>query len=524
MKKVIDLNKNVAQLCKLYPELKRIMAKLGFKDILKPLALNSMGRIMTIPKGAAIKEISLSKIIDALIDNGFEVINIPETIDLVSEQNELDHNDDTSIIMNVSHQAQNQTLSDKEHLLKSYIHRLTEGEDLEIVKEEFKLNFSDVSAVEIARAEQSLMREGTPLEDVQKLCDVHSALFHGKTQAERIAEAEKEVKRSAKEEELNKVTSGFDADISKQTAKFMKETGHPLHVLSLENHEIIILLDEISRLREDGQKVEQLEKQIKKLMTIAQHYGKKDELLFPLLKDKYNYPGPSDVMWGVEDEIRDSLRQLLNHEDGLEAEKAFSAVLKRIQEMIYKEENILFPLCTSLFTEEEWFAVARDMPMFGPCMIEDIPEWEKASKIKSSSWTEQNKVNLPGGSFSTTQLRSMLNTIPMELTLIDEKDRNCFFNEGEKLFTRPMMAIGRPVYSCHPKRVEPMVRLLIHEFKTGKKDSMHIMSEKCGKTVIINYYALRGEDGAYLGTMEAVQELDQIKDALAKGKKGPIKL
>ena len=31
------------------------------------------------------------------------------------------------------------------------------------------------------KAEQGLMREGTPLAEVQQLCDLHSALFHGST-------------------------------------------------------------------------------------------------------------------------------------------------------------------------------------------------------------------------------------------------------------------------------------------------------------------------------------------------------
>ena len=40
------------------------------------------------------------------------------------------------------------------------------------------------------------MKEGTPLTEVQKLCDIHSALFHGATKEEKIANAEKEVEAS----------------------------------------------------------------------------------------------------------------------------------------------------------------------------------------------------------------------------------------------------------------------------------------------------------------------------------------
>lgn len=415
-------------------------------------------------------------------------------------------------------------LNEKELLLKSYIQRLTEGEDIEVVREAFIKNFSDVSAVEIAKAEQSLIKEGTALEDVQRLCDVHSALFHGATTAERIAKAEQEVEKSAKEEQMKQMTSGFDQKIAEETAKMMKEIGHPLQVLTLENQEITRFLDQIDDSLANGRSIPQTLVELRKLTTIAQHYGKKDELLFPLLKDKYGYSGPSDVMWGVEDEIRENLRQIISEPDAPSQEGVLKVLLKRAREMVYKEENILFPLCVSCFREDEWIAIAKDFPMFGPCMIPEIPVWSKSADKAIASEMVSDKISLPGGNFNLAQLRAMLNTLPMEITLIDENEINCFFNEGEKIFTRPTMAIGRSVYSCHPKRVEPMVRMLIHDFKKGKRDSMHIISEKFGKQVLINYYALRDENGQYLGTMEAVQKLDGIADAVKNGRKWPVEI
>ena len=42
------------------------------------------------------------------------------------------------------------------------------------------------------QAEQELLREGTSIEELQRLCDVHSALFHGSTTEEKITNAEKQ--------------------------------------------------------------------------------------------------------------------------------------------------------------------------------------------------------------------------------------------------------------------------------------------------------------------------------------------
>ena len=79
------------------------------------------------------------------------------------------------------------------------------------------------------------------------------------------------------------------------------------------------------------------------------------------------------------------------------------------------------------------------------------------------------------------------------------------------------------IYSCHPKRVEPIVRMLISDFKNGKRDSLTILSERSGHPVVISYFALR-EDGKYIGTLEAVQIIDGLVDAIKNDKKGPIDL
>ena len=79
-KKTIDLSKSVFEIASAYPEVKDIMSELGFTEIVKPSMLNTMGKMMTIPKGARVKEIPLSTIIDAFELSGFEVIKHARTI------------------------------------------------------------------------------------------------------------------------------------------------------------------------------------------------------------------------------------------------------------------------------------------------------------------------------------------------------------------------------------------------------------------------------------------------------------
>lgn len=74
-KKLIDLSKSVYELCKTYPELVQVLDEIGFHDITKPGMLASVGRFMTLPKGAVAKKIDRKRILEMLKEHGFEVTN-----------------------------------------------------------------------------------------------------------------------------------------------------------------------------------------------------------------------------------------------------------------------------------------------------------------------------------------------------------------------------------------------------------------------------------------------------------------
>ena len=256
MSKKIDLNQSVYDITKTYPEVIDIMVNLGFDEIKKPAMLNSVGRIMTIPKGAKAKGISIPVIIAELIKNGFEITgNMPDISSMASKVFQVKETGNTE-------------------LLKDYLKRLGNGEDLESVKKDFVKNFSDVDASEIMKAEQELIKEGTPITEVQKLCDVHSALFHGLTKEEKIANAEKAVEESLKKEEASEMKTMPDAYVRKhELAKALRETkGHPLYSFTEENERFS---KEIADIRGALEKGEDVSKKISDFRQIATHYAKK---------------------------------------------------------------------------------------------------------------------------------------------------------------------------------------------------------------------------------------------------------
>ncbi|MBQ4416150.1 MAG: DUF1858 domain-containing protein, partial [Butyrivibrio sp.] len=90
MSKKIDFTKSVYELTQENPEIVGIMARLGFTEITKKAMLNSVGRLMTIPKGAKMKGIPMEEIIRAFEENGFEVsdADVPENEDAPAAKQE----------------------------------------------------------------------------------------------------------------------------------------------------------------------------------------------------------------------------------------------------------------------------------------------------------------------------------------------------------------------------------------------------------------------------------------------------
>lgn len=474
MSKKIDLSKSVYELVREYPELAEVMAGMGFTEITKKLVLNSVGRMTTIPKGAKMKGFDLENILKTLRENGFEV-----------EQSRTEQ-------------------------LKDYLRRLGKGESLESVRKDFAENFSDVEAAEIMRAEQELMAEGVPLKEVQQLCDVHSALFHGKTREERIGNAEKEVAASLYREQEKKWVASARDNIDRAT-ELRDIDGHPLQTFYAENDALAALLHEKSDLTE----------KIAKVRELSVHYAKKGDLLYPLLKVKYDILGPSQVMWTVDDEIRDGLSRLIKKpEDSEEWQSRANAVLQRAAEMIYKEDNILFPLCAANFTEDEWKQIYRDSKDYAACLGVEPRIWENAEGwMPAANTATDGEIVMPGGHLTISQLTAMLNTIPLEISFVDADNINRYFNEGPKVFKRPQMAIDREVFSCHPPKIEPMVRAIISDFCNGKRSQVPVWMEKNGRTMLVTYMAVRDSEGQYVGTMEIVQDMEFARKHFQKAEK-----
>ena len=546
MEKKLDLSKSVYDLVTEYPEVVDIMKELGFSEITNKVMLNSVGKIMTIPKGAKMKGVSMIDIVGAFMKAGFTLtgdmpnlssddtqgasmppsgvaaVNSASTAPTAptaaatavkAESVETSANAVASKTQenseNKTDDSVHDTVQDSERVeqLKSFLKRLGTGEELGAVREDFVSQFAHVEASEIMKAEQGLMREGTPLAEVQQLCDLHSALFHGSTIHEQM------------DAEHAKVEAVLEAQEKSQSVVTLVETvGHPLNRLTEENKALDALIE--------ATKVKVASKtatidDVNEVRQVSIHYAKKGDLLYPHLKVAYDISGPSLVMWTVDGDIRDGFGRLARAESIDDAwYEEFDGLLTRAQEMIYKEQNILFPICAENFSTEEWYQIYKDTEQYEEIFGVERVAWAEAEAALAAKAAptsgDSNTIALIGGSLTLEQLDAMLNTMPMEITFVDHVDINRYFNDGEKVFKRPTTAIGRDVFSCHPPKVEPIVRGIIESFRNGERDNVAVWLEKVGRPFYVNYMAVRDQNNNYLGTLELVQDMQFAKEYFAR--------
>lgn len=390
----------------------------------------------------------------------------------------------------------------KKQVLKEIIKDLHQGKDPKDVKDRFAQLIKEVSPTEISEMEQSLIEEGMEVGEIQKLCTVHAEIFKGSI------------------EEIHNPTSPD------------KTPGHPVHTFRLENREIEGLIDreiqpllEDIRLNKDRSKLQEINKKLGDLQEIEKHYKRKEDLVFPYL-EKYNITAPPQVMWGVDDEIRAYIKEARNIIDKFNGQwedliSILDKAIEEIKEMIFKEENILFPMALDTLTEDEWYAIGEESPEIGFCLTEPLAKWkpEKTESYKEDKKDierlDKNKdmLEFESGILSLKQIEAIFNHLPLDVTFIDEKDTFKYFSLGkERIFTRTKAAIGRDVHNCHPPASVHIVDKILSDFKSGAKDSEEFWIQLGEIYVHIRYFAVRDKEGKYMGTLEVSQNIKPIQE------------
>ncbi|HPO45870.1 MAG TPA: DUF438 domain-containing protein, partial [Spirochaetota bacterium] len=231
----------------------------------------------------------------------------------------------------------------KREILKDLIRRLHGGQSQNEVRGQLQHLLGSIPYDDVVKAEQELISEGLPAEEVIKLCDIHTAVLKGSIDQSGAKEA---------------------------------PGGHPAHTFRQENIALNWEAGALGSLYEKAAAVDrggslnyinEIRAHFNALMDVDKHYRRKEYLLFPFL-EKHDITGPPKVMWAKHDEARALLKKALA---ALEAASKSPVDLRKLVEndlkpasdsvldMIYKEEQILLPMSLDTLTEAEWYEVFR---------------------------------------------------------------------------------------------------------------------------------------------------------------------
>jgi len=392
----------------------------------------------------------------------------------------------------------NEENQSRKELLKHMILQLHEGVAPEEVRGRLVTLLKSIPYNEVVQVEQELINEGLPEEEVLKFCDIHTQVLDGQID---------------------------------QTGAREIPVGHPVDTFKKENRELLKLIQTMGRFYEKVKLPKEIELptyilQLKaffnNLMDVEKHYLRKENLLFPYL-EKYNITGPPKVMWGKHDETRELLkvaREGLDVKGGMESdelETLVELVLKpasqAVSDMVMKEEEILFPMCMDKLSDKEWYQISQESPEIGFCLYDPEIEWKPEGVEPSPvARTMEGSVQLPTGKLSIPELIAFFGSMPVELTFVDSQDKVRFFSHGKKpIFNRNRAVIGRDVRLCHPPKSVHVVEQVISDFKSGKEERASFWLEMKGIFVHIEYHALRDEFNKYLGTLEVVQDITELR-------------
>lgn len=384
--------------------------------------------------------------------------------------------------------------------LKALILKLHEGNSQEAVRNELLLTLSQIPYGEVVEVEQELIAEGLPEEEVLSLCDAHSAVLEGRVDL-----------------------SGLKT----------VEDGHPVDVFRQENKEIRKVTEAIFELireiiRGDEQVAEnhilKLRGLYNQLYDVDKHYQRKEYLLFPFL-EKIGITGPPKVMWGKHDEIRELIKgsievlqmpDISRDEFVATAEILLKLAAKITEDMITKEEEILFPMSLDNLSEQDWYEISRQSIEIGYCLYDPQVEWRPVGAEQVNINEAQKNgghMQLPSGSFSAEEIMAILNTLPVDMTFVDKDDKVKYFSQSaERIFQRNRAILNRDVRHCHPPASAHIVDKILDDFKTGRQSRAPFWINMGGKMIYIEYYALRNDNGEYLGCLEVSHNITPYRE------------
>ena len=387
----------------------------------------------------------------------------------------------------------------RKEMLRHLLLRLHEGDNPDVLRKQLIDVLRNIPYHEVVEVEQELISSNSLTEaEILEFCDLHTAVLDG----------------SIDLEDAKPVPPGHPVDT------FIQENK----AINAEVEKYFDLEYKVRSIKDDEveQSVIGFRTIFNNLSDIEKHYLRKEYLLFPYLEQN-GITGPPVVMWGKHDETREYLKAAHEalaapiasaEELRAVAQLSLTPTVNLIEGMIMKEEEILLPMSMDTLKEEDWYKIYRETPEFGCCLYDPQVEWRPAgSEAAGHEFVQGDAIRLSTGAFNYEELEALFVHLPLDITFVDKNDKVRFFSHSPKrVFARNRSVIGRDVRMCHPPGSVHIVEQIMADFRSGKENkAVFWMSNFQGRFIYIEYSAVRGNDGEYLGVVEFTQDITEMR-------------
>ncbi|MEM3989674.1 MAG: DUF438 domain-containing protein [Desulfurococcaceae archaeon] len=421
-------------------------------------------------------------------------------------------------------------------LIKKVLKELHEGKSLGELKEKYSDLLSTITSLEIVMVEQELVKEGVPITDILKLCDLHVELF----------------RKALSTRGLSNIPIGHPLDLLIRENELLLKQADALGLYAS------LIADALSK-GSINEALSSLSNAASLLNTLRReirlHYRKNQMLIFPYLERRGIVAIPR-VLWGREDQVVVKMRELSKDlsegiKEGSASERlkallnSMQQLVREITDLIFRENKILYPAVWALFSEGEWAAIAEIAEDMGyivevsgrewkpsakpvlpfeisesipPEKISLLPDEFKAFALSSKVTPDSYSVEKPGdlrletGFLTPKEVEGIFRSLPIEVTYADSNNRVRFFSESEISggFVRAKTILGRRLEYCHPPRLEQYVSRVVEQVKKGV-DKYRVFWTKLGDRVIRVIVApVKNREGELLGVLEVVEDLTEV--------------
>jgi hypothetical protein len=270
----------------------------------------------------------------------------------------------------------------------------------------------------------------------------------------------------------------------------------------------------LNKFHSDINLIKEASKYFDNIAVFEPYYTIKENILFPLLEKKWPEYRCLNIMWSFHDDIRRNLKitkQLLDSEifDLSAFNKYVGDLYFNMYAIMLREEKILFPYISVTIGENELNQLlpecaAVGFPYYNPTIT-------FSDNFRSVADNSLNFIDLETGQLSVSQLMLLFNHLPVDITYVNASDKVCFFSSPpHRIFPRSKAIIGRDVHNCHPPESVHIVHEIIENFRNGDKNITSFWISMGSKKVLIQYFALRDQNGQYQGVIEVSQEISEI--------------